>query len=87
MAQLLEIKQQKRLVATNYKDIIKIKSKVQRKAADIGFVKKALALKVIPIFAKVKGNFQSKSDEWKAAQLILESNLEQNYEDLEKLGS
>ena len=44
MAQLLEIKQQKRLVATNYKDIIKIKSKVQRKAADIGFCQKGIGV-------------------------------------------
>ena len=61
MAHLLETNN-RRLVADTYHQLKNYKSKVQRKAADIGFVKKALHLKVTPTFAKVRGQFKSGKD-------------------------
>ena len=84
MAHLLETNN-RRLVADTYHQLKNYKSKVQRKAADIGFVKKALHLKVTPTFAKVKGQFKSDKDKWKAEKSILEANLRQHYKDMEHL--
>ena len=85
MAQLLNEYDEYRRVADTYHHLKRIKSKVQRKAADIGFVKKAIYLEVTPTFAKVKGQFKSSKDKWKAEKLILESSLKQHYKDLKGL--
>ena len=51
MANLQDIANRRRHIADTYHKLRKIKSKVQRKAADIGFVKKAMATEVTPTFA------------------------------------
>ena len=85
MATILNTTDRRRLIADTYHKLRKIKSKVQRKAADIGFVKKAINAEVTPTFAKVRGNFASKNDKWKAEKMILESNLKQHYRDMKQL--
>ena len=84
MAQSLTINN-RRQVAEPYHQLKKFKSKVQRKAADIGFVKKALHLEVTPTFAKVKGQFKSDKDKWKAEKSILEAHLRQHQKDMVNL--
>ena len=76
MAKISFINIHRRLIADTYFNLKKIKSKVQRKAADIGFVKKAIYAKVVPTFAKVKGQFDLPNDKWKAEKLVLESKFE-----------
>ena len=76
---------QRRQVAEPYHQLKKFKSKVQRKAADIGFVKKALHLEVTPTFAKVKGQFKSEKDKWKAEKSIMEAHLRQHQKDMVNL--
>ena len=85
MANLSITNNSKRLIADTYYKLKKIKSKVQRKASDIGFVKKAIHAKVVPTFAKVKGKFESTNDKWKAEKLILESNLRKHLRDMKFL--
>ena len=85
MAQLLNTSNRRRQVADTYYQLKHIKSKVQRKAADIGFVMKALRREVTPTFAKVRGNFNTNKDKWKAERMILESNLRQHHKDMKRL--
>lgn len=85
MATVYPTNKERRHIADTYYQLRKFKSKVQRKAADIGFVRKALALEVTPTFAKVKGQFKSRKDKWKAEKMILESNLRQHYKEMKDL--
>ena len=82
MAQTEETDNLRRRVAITYYNLKKIKSKVQRKAADIGFVKKVIHLEITPKFARVKGNFASPKDKWRAEKSILEASLRQHYKDM-----
>ena len=82
MANLYNTNIRRRQIADTFYHLKKIKSKLQRKAADIGFVTKALAYEVTPTFAKVKGQFKSIKDRWKAEKIILNSQLKQHYHQL-----
>ena len=44
-----------RHVANKFHHLKKIKSKIQRKAIDVGFIKKTIMDEVTPTFPKVKG--------------------------------
>ena len=68
-----------RRIAEIYYKLRKEKSKLQRKAADIGFVEKAIINEVTPIFAKVRGAFTSPKDKWSAEKSIMKSNLDNHY--------
>ena len=47
-----------RRVAVDFNNLIHVTSKVQKRAASIGFVKKALHQEVTPKFAVAKGQFK-----------------------------
>ena len=51
-----------RRVAVDFNNLISITSKVQRRTASIGFVKKALYQEVTPKLALVKGQFKTGRD-------------------------
>ena len=65
-----------RRVAVDFNNLISITSKVQRRAASIGFVKKALYQEVTPKFALVKGQFKTGRDKWKCEQRVMLSHLQ-----------
>ena len=72
--------------AGKYHHLKNIKSKIQRKATDIGFIRKALSHEVIPTFAKVKGQFNNNNrDRWKAERSIMESQLKEHYRQINRL--
>ena len=50
-------------------------SKTQRTAGSIGFVQKSLHHKVVPTFARLKGQFINRNDKLRAEQAILKSHL------------
>ena len=85
MALSYTLNNKSRLIADKYYQLKKIKSKLQRKAADIGFVRKALSQEVTPTFAKVKGQFKSINDKWKAERIIMESQLKDHYKHMKLL--
>ena len=59
MANLYQYNNIARHIAGKYHYLKNIKSKIQRKATDIGFIRKALSHEVTPTFAKVKGQFNN----------------------------
>ena len=65
--------------------IISITSKVQRRAASIGFVKKALYQEVTPKFALGKGQFKTGRDKWKCEQRVMLSHLQDHKDTLKSL--
>ena len=85
MANLCTTYNKRRHIADKFYHFKKIKSKVQRKAADIGFVRKALSNEVTPTFAKVKGQFKTTRDKWKAEKLILDSHLREHLRQMKLL--
>ena len=52
-----------RRVVVDFNNLIRVTSKVQKRAASIGFVKKALYQEVTPKFALVKGQFKTEREE------------------------
>ena len=60
MANLSKPKFFPRLVAVDFNNLIRVTSKVQKRAASIDFVKKVLYQEVTPKFALVKGQFKKK---------------------------
>ena len=63
MANLSKHKYIPRRVAVDFNNLINATSKVQRRVASIGFVKKALYQEVRAKFALVKGQFKTESME------------------------
>ena len=55
-----------RCVAAKYNSHVVVTSKLQKKGASIGFIKKALHNQVTPKFASVKGQFINKNGKWKS---------------------
>ena len=58
-----------------YDQLKSLSSKIQRTSSSISFICKAIFQEVIPIFAKVKGQFANKKDKYKAEKSILQSLL------------
>ena len=54
-----------RCVAVEFDNLIRVTSKVQKRAASIGFVKKGLYHEVTLKFTLVKGQFNTERDKWK----------------------
>ena len=65
--------------------MISITSKVQRRAASIGFVKKVLHQEVTPKFALAKGQFKTERDQWKCEQKVMLSHLQDHKNTLKSL--
>ena len=65
--------------------MVSITSKVQRRAASIGFVKKALYQEVTPKFALVKGQFKTGRDKWKCEQRVMLPHLQHHKNTLKSL--
>ena len=74
-----------RRVAVDFNNLISITSKVQRRAASIGFVKKALYQEVTPKFALVKGQFKTGRGKWKCEQRVMLSHLQDHKNMLKSL--
>ena len=64
-----------RHVAVYHTKLKSLKSKIQRTAGSIGFVQKSLHHKVVPTFAKLKGQFINRNKKLRAEQAILKSHL------------
>ena len=62
-------------IAKSFKRLEYLTSKLQRTAASIGFIQKALQQRLTPTFAIVTGNFASESDRYSAVKKILNANL------------
>ena len=65
-----------RRVAVDFNNVIRVTSKVQKRAASIDFVKKVLYQEVTPTFALVKGQFKKERDKWKCEQKVMLSHLQ-----------
>ena len=50
-------------------------SKIERTAGSLGFVQKSLHYKVVPTFAKFKGQFINRNDKLRGKEVILKSHL------------
>ena len=64
-----------RHVAVYYTKLKSLTSKIQQTAGSIGFVQKSLHHKVVPTFARLKGQFINRNDKLRAEQAILKSHL------------
>ena len=76
MANLSKPKFIPRRVAVHFNNLIRVTSKVQKRAASIGFVKKALYRKVTPKFALFKRQFKTEKDKSKYEQKVMLSHLQ-----------
>ena len=85
MANLSKPKFFPRRVAVDFNNLIRVTSKVQKRAASIGFVKKALYREVAPKFALVKGQFKTEKDNWKCEQKVMLSHLQDHKNTLKSL--
>ena len=85
MANLSKPKFIPRCVAVDFNNLIRVTSKVQKRAASIGFVKKALYREVTPKFALVKGQFKTEKDKWKCEQKVMLSHLQDHKNTLKPL--
>ena len=70
-------------IATTYSKLQYFTSKLHRTASSIGFIKKALWLRVTPTFAKVKGNFANEKHRYSAVQKILQTSLQEHQRKLQ----
>ena len=64
-----------RRYTTLFNKLKSLTSKLQRTASSIGFIEQSLFHRVIPTFAKVKGQFLNERDKWKSSEIILKSQL------------
>ena len=85
MANLSKPKIIPRRVAVDFNNLISITSKVQRRDASIGFVKKALYQEVTPKFTLVKVQFKTKRDKWKCEQRVILSHFQDHKNTLKSL--
>ena len=72
-------------VAEIFYTMKKLTSKLQRTAANIGFMNKAIHNKVIPKFVEVKGQFLNNNDKYDSEMKILHSHLLENKRNLSSL--
>ena len=67
---------------------LKVKSitrKLQRTASRIDFIKKSLTHNLVPIFAKVQGQFVNRKDKTRAKESILKKNLVEHKRNIQTL--
>ena len=74
-----------RHIANHYKELTIITLKIQRKAASIGFIHKCIHNKIIPKFAKLKGQFTSANEKLKAERHLLVNHILQHKTELKEL--
>ena len=64
-----------RHVAVYFTKLKSLTSNIQRTTGSIGFVQKSLHHKVVPTFARLKGQFVNRNEKLRAEQAILKSHL------------
>ena len=72
-------------IANKYYELKKVTSKIQKTASSIGFLNQSLYHNVIPIFAKIKGLFNSAKDKHQAERKIIKRHLKNHHSNLKSI--
>ena len=74
-----------RQIADKFTELRLLTSKLQKKAASIGFINKCIRNDIIPTFAKLKGQFIKDDDKFKAEKRLLLAHIIQHKTELKEL--